>query len=750
MNKTQKKIEFIKNRTKKRKSKIIENEKKITKEAVDILCKQYANTYTPFESKIDEIFKKNKIDINNANYNLEKAVVKDLKKAVSPSKIKPNDDYYSYINERWIEETELGLEQGYIIQVDDFRLIQDKVYRELIEILENYINNPETKKTKEGRCIINAYKSFTRFNTSEQTQCLAKTVAEFIDVISKSEYSIWYKLAMVNMNEIISWGAPFVWSINPDDKNPKIYKCYLDPPQVTLLDIDVYFNDENDTEADKKYKYEQRIEYLAYLYTLFEIAFGKNNGYNVKDIFDCEVEILNAMGCNIIKDNDEDADGYNLITKEEAIKDFGFNWEEFCKALGFKKVPDDFVTSNVNYLLCGTKLFNEKANSPQWKTYWIYIYIRQQCRWNEIGYLNYFNFQGKYLRGQESVVDVRIRPIFGMGFTFNTFLTNMYTLYYRNEQSVNYVKMIAEDLKIVFKRIITRNTWMESKTKKIALDKLDAIQFNIGTNLELTPDPLLDYKPDDPWGNLIKMSLWRHNRAVELVGKSVINIPAIDWSAIPPKFISKQAYIVNAMYIPTENSIYVPLGYIQKPFVDLDERGLEYNLAHIGFTIAHELSHSLDDFGSKYNKYGQLQKWWTDHDEREYKKIQENIVKEYEVFARYDGITFDAWPSIGEDLADIAGFSICLEYLRDFQQKNKDILPIQSLSFEEFFVYFALQSRQKISKKAILAQLKTNPHPLDKYRCNVPLSRSRIFRAIYNVKEGDKMWWNSLNTVWTN
>ena len=77
----------------------------------------------------------------------------------------------------------------------------------------------------------------------------------------------------------------------------------------------------------------------------------------------------------------------------------------------------------------------------------------------------------------------------------------------------------------------------------------------------MTPDPLLDYKPDDPWGNLIKMSLWRHNRAVELVGKSVINIPAIDWSAIPPKFISKQAYIVNAMYIPTENSIYVPLGY---------------------------------------------------------------------------------------------------------------------------------------------------------------------------------------------
>ena len=245
------------------------------------------------------------------------------------------------------------------------------------------------------------------------------------------------------------------------------------------------------------------------------------------------------------------------------------------------------------------------------------------------------------------------------------------------------------------------------------------------------------------------MALWRHKQAVELVGKNIIDIPAIDWSQIPPKFISKQSYVVNAMYTPTENSIYIPLGYIQKPFVDLDERGLEYNLAHIGFTIAHELSHALDDFGSKYNKYGQLENWWTEKDKKQFKKIQENIVKQYEQYALNDGITFDAWPSIGEDLADIAGFAICQEYLRDFQQKNSDILPIQDLSFKAFFVYFALQSRQKISKKAILAQLKTNTHPLDKYRCNVPLSRSRIFRAIYKVIKGDKMWWNSLNNVWT-
>lgn len=99
-------------------------------------------------------------------------------------------------------------------------------------------------------------------------------------------------------------------------------------------------------------------------------------------------------------------------------------------------------------------------------------------------------------------------------------------------------------------------------------------------------------------------------------------------------------------------------------------------------------------------------------------------------------------------MADISGLAICEEYLRDFQMKNKDIVPICSLSFQAFFVYFAFQQRQHVYKKAFDAQLKTNPHPMDKYRTNVPLSRLELFRSLYNVQKGDKMWWHSTSTIW--
>jgi predicted metalloendopeptidase len=89
-----------------------------------------------------------------------------------------------------------------------------------------------------------------------------------------------------------------------------------------------------------------------------------------------------------------------------------------------------------------------------------------------------------------------------------------------------------------------------------------------------------------------------------------------------------------------------------------------------------------------------------------------------------------------------------VEYLRDFQQKNDNEIPIWAISFNTFFIYIAIQARQKIFSEAIKAQLKTNPHPMDKYRVNCPLARLEIFRSLYNIKKGDKMYWHSTDTIW--
>jgi putative endopeptidase len=222
----------------------------------------------------------------------------------------------------------------------------------------------------------------------------------------------------------------------------------------------------------------------------------------------------------------------------------------------------------------------------------------------------------------------------------------------------------------------------------------------------------------------------------------------MDWTQYPLKMIGSQAYIVNASYTPTKNAIYINLGYLQKPFVDLDERGIEYNLAYLGNTLSHEMSHGFDNTGSLYGYDGNLYDWWTDEDKKIYKSFQGDVVKQYETYALRDNVKFDASIGLGEDLADISAVAICDEYLKNFQTINNDITPIRSLSYQSYYTYLAIQQRQYLKKKALNAQLKTNPHPLDKYRCNVPLSRSEIFRGLYNIKKGDGMWWHSTNTIW--
>jgi putative endopeptidase len=359
-----------------------------------------------------------------------------------------------------------------------------------------------------------------------------------------------------------------------------------------------------------------------------------------------------------------------------------------------------------------------------------------------------FNFFGSFERGQEAInKSDAVSTALYLSVPFNTFLTEQYVANYETPQNVKYVETMCNDLKIVFTRIMKRNTWLSPSTKKYALNKLQHMKFVIAKPEQLREDPLLDYGTS-LIENMDKIHAWRHEQYLQLDGKPVVDIPIMDWTQYPVKMVGTQAYVVNASYTPTKNSIYINLGYIQKPFVDLDERGIEYNLAHLGFTIGHEMGHGFDDWGCQYDEVGNLHSWWNDHDKQAFKKIQQDVIKQYEEFAARDKIKFDASIGVGEDLADIAGLAICDEYLRDYQNNNEDIVPIQTLSFEAFYTYFAIQQRQQVGKKALAAQLKTNPHPLDKYRCNIPLSRSQIFRALYNVKKGDGMWWHNTDTVW--
>jgi putative endopeptidase len=665
-----------------------------------------------------------------------KEFIKQLLSSFAPNSIKPTDDYYDYINYQWLKNVSLEKQQKYIVQVDDFRLTQDKVYRQLNEIILEYIR---THKDKLATNLKNFYGSVIKMNPPTYSRKLAKEAEQIIDKFI-SEKNPWNLLAFINSDEMISSRAPFVWTITPDEKNPEKYCSYIYPHSFTLVDTSVYIDDGTSLAYKARYK----KAFKKYCQNVFNTTLGHNN-YNAEDILNVETEMIYSFVCKGVKD---DESGYIKVYADEALSKYGFDWHQFTKALGYKTTPKFFVSSSLAYLKCCSEILVKNWDTPKWRTYWIWILLQRLIRitpgWEKITY----DFFGKFERGQEALnTSDSVSSSLYMSVPFNTFLTNQYVAKYENPQLIEYVKTLCNDLKIVYRRILERNTWMEPSTKAYALKKMDNFKFVIGKPEGLREDPDLDYG-HLLYDNMKKIMKWRHDRFVELDGEGIIDIPMMDWTQYPVKMTGSQAYIVNASYTPAKNSIYINLGYIQKPFVDLEERGIEYNLAHIGDTLGHEMSHGFDDSGSKYGLDGTLYDWWTPEDKKKYKAKQEDVIKQYEEFAARDGLKFDASISIGEDLADISAIAICGEYLRDFQDKNNDIIPIRTYSFEAYYTYYAFQQRQLVKKKALKAQLKSNPHPLDKYRCNVPLSRSEIFRALFNVKKGDGMWWHNTDTIW--
>lgn len=719
-----------KNKTTK-KYKILQNVISIKDPTMDPKC----ISLKPFQEKFEKQFSQSLVKSNKA---FKKKIAKQLMQQFSPTQLTPKNDFYNYINYTWLKNLEVNDKQKYIVQYDDFRLVQDRVYNELDKHIKDYINSNKNSLSSELK---NFRKSVIEMNSKENSRKLALKHVSYVNEMcdSNDENKLWELLGHINSDEMIASSAPFVWSLSPNEKQSTHYCSYIHPHKFSILDINVYFD-------KTSYAINYKNEFKKHCKKLFDTLLGKGkHNFNPNDVLDVEQELIFTYDCKGVIDT---KGLYNKVTKTEAIEKYGFDWDKFARAMGFTNVPSFFITSSLEYLKCATILMKNKWNSKKWKTYWVWIFLRQIARltrdWEKITY----EFHGEFQRGQEKInYSDSVSASLYMSVPFNTFLTNQYIKHHNNPKAILYVQTLCEDLKIVFMRIIKRNKWLSPKTKKYALLKLENIEFVIGYMPKLREDPLLGYTTN-LYDNMKKIHDWRHKEFIELEGKRTIDIPLMDWTEYPVKMAGNQAYVVNASYTPAKNSIFINLGYIQKPFIDMDERGIEYNLANIGFTIGHELSHALDDWGSKYDHKGNLYDWWTPEDKKIFKRMQNEVTSQYLEFAKRDKITYDAAIGIGENVADISSMAIIDEYLRDFQEKNNTLPAIRSLSYEALYTYYAFQMKQKLATNALSAQLKTNPHALDKYRTNIPLSRSQIFRALFNIKKNDKMWWKNTNTIW--
>ncbi len=198
---------------------------------------------------------------------------------------------------------------------------------------------------------------------------------------------------------------------------------------------------------------------------------------------------------------------------------------------------------------------------------------------------------------------------------------------------------------------------------------------------------------------------------------------------------------VNAYYNPQFNEIVFPAGILQPPFFD-PKADDALNYGGMGAVIGHELSHGFDDEGAKFDAQGNLKNWWTAQDLKNFQARSECIVKQFDGYEVEPGLHENGKLVVGESIGDLGGLTISYMPLMANRTERKNPAPNKIDGFtqqQRFFIAWAQMWASNTRPEFARLMTNTNPHPLEKFRANGPLTNMPEFIKAFNCKKGDAM-----------
>jgi endothelin-converting enzyme/putative endopeptidase len=288
-------------------------------------------------------------------------------------------------------------------------------------------------------------------------------------------------------------------------------------------------------------------------------------------------------------------------------------------------------------------------------------------------------------------------------------------------------------IRTALKQDIGEVDWMADATKKQAIEKLDAMIQKIGY-----PDTWRDYSslkivPDNLMANAEAANAFEVRRQLNKVNKPV---DKMEWIMTPPT--------INAYNDPQNNTINFPAGILQLPFFDGKQTDAA-NYGEIGAVIGHEITHGFDDEGRKYDAKGNLRDWWTASDAKNYDERGNCLSAEYthDVPELGRAVKTNGKLTQGEDTADNGGLHLAMMALENLYQargKSLDVPEADGLTARQsFYANYAFSYCESTRPDVERMQITTNPHSLNRYRVNTPVSNQAEFAKAFGCKAGQPM-----------
>ena len=644
----------------------------------------------------------------------DKNADKGLSLAEMDTTVRPQDDFYNYVNGTWAKTAKIPADKP---TWGSFHILREKTDENCLLILDNLLKENFAQGT-EGQKIKDLYESFIDWKKrdAEGLKPIEGLLAKIDNIKTLADLQKYLEeVTPEGENPICAWG------VYADMKDSNMNTVYLGNFSIGM-GRDYYQKDNKEnTEALQKYQ--------DYVKAIFKVLKDDKAAEKAKQMVDFERSIAKLM-----LTNEEDRNpnlSYNPQTMAELSKLVkNLNLPQFLKNVGVN--TDKVVVSEIRLYKQYDKFINEK-NLPLIKDYLKYQLVADNASnlTKELDELS-FNLYSKELQGQQEQRPMNKRALSVINGILGEAFGKLYVEKYFPPKAKEEMVTLVDYLKKSFAQHIKDVTWMSDATKEKALAKLNKFTVKVGY-----PDKWEDYSKltIEPaaksvyYTNLQRVNEWAYQKSLEKVGKPV---DKTKWGMSPQT--------VNAYYNPLYNEIVFPAAILQPPFFNF-EADPAVNFGGIGAVIGHEMTHGFDDSGAEFDGDGNLQNWWTPEDKKNFENATKALAKQYDQYEPVKGVFVNGTFTSGENIADLGGVNIAFDALQMYLKDKGNVGKISNFTQDQrFFISWGTVWRTLSTDKYLTNQVKTDPHSPGYFRSFGPLVNVDAWYKAFDVKEGDKLY----------
>ncbi len=625
--------------------------------------------------------------------------------------VRPQDDFYRFVNGKWLASTEIPADKS---TYGMFTLLDDKSEASLREIIESAAAAKAATGSDTQR-VGDFYASFMDEAAAEALglKPLAGELARIDSVRTPRDLAV-----AIGRMQRISVAQPFAYFVSIDEKKSSTYISYLYQNGLSMPDRDYYSSD------DPKMK-SARAAHRKYVRDLLAAA-GEKEAQAVADrVVAIETRLAKAQWTRV--ENRDAEKTYNKYSVADAQKEMpNIDWRAFFEGAASPKV-DAMVISQPSYF---KEINAAVAQIPlsQWREYLRYQLLDSYAPYLHGQLVNlHFEFHGRELSG---IAEIKPRWKRGVDIVENTIGELAGKVYVERHFSADAKQRVAKlvaNLQSAYGQGIDQLQWMSAATKLQAHTKLAKFTAKIGFPDKWEDWSKLDVKRDDLIGNILRASAVDYDRDIAKLGQPV---DRTEWHMTPQT--------VNAYYSPPSNEIVFPAAILQPPFFNIAADDA-VNYGGIGAVIGHEISHGFDDQGRHYDGDGNLNNWWTDSDDKEFRARTAILVKQYGGFNPLPNQPVNGELTLGENIADLSG--VAMAYRAYKLALNGREAPVLDgfTGDQRFFIGYAQVWARKYREDEMRKRLLTDPHSPSEYRVNGIVANQPEFYTAFGLKAGDKL-----------